>query len=141
MDGHSLGGALTQMGTAAYNDYIDKAYTYNSPGAKDLNSNVYEKEEYEALSEYDENSDKSTFFHRKESNKEALQSVKELTGCKYLKSFSNLSKNQKLISFKQFDFLNDKFKKDFNSLKFGCKLIGIASYGCVNNTTTNKEVA
>jgi hypothetical protein len=37
------------MGTAAYNDYIDKAYTYNSPGAKDLNSNVYEKEEYEAL--------------------------------------------------------------------------------------------
>jgi hypothetical protein len=85
---------------------------------------------------------KSTFFHRKESNKEALQSVKELTICKYLKSFSNLSKTQKLISFKQFDFLNDKFQKDFNSLKFGYELIGIAfinfNITISTNTQTNK---
>jgi hypothetical protein len=38
MTGHSLGGALTQMGTAAYPSYIDQAYTYNSPGAKELQS-------------------------------------------------------------------------------------------------------
>ncbi len=40
MSGHSLGGALTQMGTAAFSDYIDQAYTYNSPGAKDLDIKV-----------------------------------------------------------------------------------------------------
>ena len=40
MSGHSLGGALTQMGTAAYSDYVDQAYTYNSPGVKDLITHV-----------------------------------------------------------------------------------------------------
>ncbi|WP_331774714.1 calcium-binding protein [Sulfurospirillum sp. 1612] len=44
MTGHSAGGTLTQMGTAAYSEYIDSASTQNSPGAKDLNSYVYEKD-------------------------------------------------------------------------------------------------
>ena len=44
MSGHSLGGTLTQIATAAFEDYIDKAYTYNSPGAKNLKSYVYEKD-------------------------------------------------------------------------------------------------
>ena len=34
--GHSLGGALAQICTAVFSDYFDQAYTYNSPGAKDL---------------------------------------------------------------------------------------------------------
>lgn len=34
--GHSLGGALTQMLTATYPEYVDEAYTYNSPGAATL---------------------------------------------------------------------------------------------------------
>jgi hypothetical protein len=85
---------------------------------------------------------KPTFFSpQKKVTKKALQTVKELTGCKYLKSFSNLSKTQKLISFKQFDFINDKFQKDFNSLKFGSYSQGIVSYGCENNIISFKKAA
>lgn len=36
--GHSLGGALTQMLTATYPEYVDEAYTYNSPGAATLSA-------------------------------------------------------------------------------------------------------
>ncbi len=36
--GHSLGGALTQAFTATYKDFVGQSYTYNSPGAKDLES-------------------------------------------------------------------------------------------------------
>ncbi|AGF79751.1 Ca2+-binding protein, RTX toxin [Desulfocapsa sulfexigens DSM 10523] len=36
--GHSLGGALAQIFTATYTDFVDESYTYNSPGAKDLES-------------------------------------------------------------------------------------------------------
>lgn len=36
--GHSLGGALTQMLTATYPEYVDEAYTYNSPSAATLSA-------------------------------------------------------------------------------------------------------
>ncbi len=45
MTGHSLGGAESQMGTAAYPDYIDESHTQNAPGAKDLNINVAQTED------------------------------------------------------------------------------------------------
>ncbi|MCF6172605.1 MAG: DUF2974 domain-containing protein [Campylobacteraceae bacterium] len=54
--GHSLGGALAQIATATYKDYIDQTYTYNSPGAKNLSiPNVMEYQgeyyrNYEVLS-------------------------------------------------------------------------------------------
>ena len=63
-------------------------------------------------------------YTAKKVNKEALQAVKELTGCKYLKLSTNLSKNQKLTTFRQFDFIYDKFVDNFNSLKLGNRLSG-----------------
>ena len=54
--GHSLGGALAQMTTATYKDYVDQTYTFNSPGVKNLSiPNVMEYQgeyyrNYEVLS-------------------------------------------------------------------------------------------
>ena len=50
--GHSLGGALAQIATATYKDYIDQTYTFNSPGAKNLsNPNImqYQGEYYRTV--------------------------------------------------------------------------------------------
>ena len=43
--GHSLGGALTQIASVMYNEYVDESYTFNSPWAKNLSINPEGKPE------------------------------------------------------------------------------------------------
>jgi esterase/lipase len=56
VSGHSLGGALAQMATATFPDLIKQTYTYNSPGAKNLDipeiyeeNGVYFRKDYENI--------------------------------------------------------------------------------------------
>ena len=91
--GHSLGGAITQLCAVTYGDFVDEAYTFNSPGAADLVS-LDDHPKYVALIN-PTGWDAETQFHYQDflANKEdpnVQDSIKNITAVEGISPIANL---------------------------------------------------
>ncbi|EKD65774.1 MAG: Lipase family protein [uncultured bacterium (gcode 4)] len=79
--GHSLGWALGQILSAMYKDNKQETYTFNSPGAKELKSNIEENDPY--FAKFDK-------FEYNKSKKETWENITNVKATAWLTIIANL---------------------------------------------------